>query len=317
MDMSRFGKLKTVTSLMILTAVVLGAVLALTVDLKQHANDGSHQFPIVTLGLTAEARQALQQSGDAFPSNSAGFSAYYRVPDGSGGFSLDKGAVDQSLFSDPGPTLRRAGVGTLIDMGGSHTIGAIPINNIDGLISSVNIYYDDQGWIVAYFSRGTPSSQVWQAVDLSIEDPVLTDVSRTTLMDAINDVLVEALNKSPLTADQLGYYHWEHPTATDFLMIATARGITGSDFVSFAVPGSFTMLEVSVSMWISESTMPCARTVLDGTNITGDQCDRSFNHLFPNLSDFNSRSAHSLELAHFNDNKGASGALVMLVYVAQ
>jgi hypothetical protein len=154
-------------------------------------------------------------------------------------------------------------------------------------------------------------------VDLSIEEPVLTDISRTTLMDAINAVLVEALNKTPLTADQLGYYHWEHPTATDFLMIATARGIIGSDFVSFAVPGSFTMLEASVSMWISQGNGPCARTALDGANITGEQCERSFNHVFPNLSDFNSHSAHSLELAHFNDNQGASGALVMLVYADQ
>lgn len=316
--MFRLRKLNAVTSLMIMAAVVLGAVMALAVDLGgQRAIDKSGQFPFITLGLTAEARQALQQSGDAFPANNAGFSAYYRVPDGSGGFSLNKDAVDQSLFSDASPTLRRAGVGTLIDIGGNHTVGTVPINNIDGLTSNVNIYYDDQGWIVAYFPRGAPSSQVWQAVDLNIEDPVLTDVSRTTLMDAINDVLVEALNKTPLTADQLGYYHWEYPTATDFLMIATARGTTGSDFVSFAVPGSFTMLEASVSMWISQNNGPCARTVLDGANITGDQCDRSFNHLFPNLLDFNSRSAHSLELAHFNDNIGASGALVMLVYEAQ
>ena len=181
--MFRLRKLNTVTTLMILAAVVIGATLALTLDLRgQHATDESGPFPFVTLGLIAEARQALQQSGDAFPANNAGFSAYYRVPDGSGGFSLDKDAVDQDLFSNASPTLRRAGVGTLIDIGESHTVGTVPINNIDGLTSNVNIYYDDQGWIVAYVSRGTPSSQVWQAANLSIEDPVLTDVSRTTLV---------------------------------------------------------------------------------------------------------------------------------------
>jgi hypothetical protein len=180
--MFRLRKLNTVTTLMILAAVVIGATLALTLDLRgQHATDEFGPFPFVTLGLTAEARQALQQSGDAFPANNAGFSAYYRVPDGSGGFSLDKDAVDQDLFSNASPTLRRAGVGTLIDIGESHTVGTVPINNIDGLTSNVNIYYDDQGWIVAYVSRGTPYSQVWQAANLSIEDPVLTDVSRTTL----------------------------------------------------------------------------------------------------------------------------------------
>jgi hypothetical protein len=150
--MFRLRKLNAFTSLMIMAAVILGAALALAVDLSgKRANDGSGQFPRVTLGLTAEARQALQQSGDAFPASNAGFSAYYRVPDGSGGFTLDKGVVDQSLFSDTNPTLRRAGVGTLIDIGGSHTIGAVPINNIDGLTSNVNIYYDDQGWICRLF----------------------------------------------------------------------------------------------------------------------------------------------------------------------
>lgn len=315
--MSRLSKRKTITGLMILGAITLGAALALTLDVRgKHSNSETDQFPVITLGLTAEARQALQQTGDAFPASYAGFSAYYRVPNVAGSFGLDKDAVDQALFSDSGSTLRRAGVGSLIDIGNSHTVGTLPINNIDGLISPVNVYYDDQGWIVAYFPRGAPSSQVWQVVDLDAENPKLTDVSRTTLLDAINDILVEALNQAPLTADQLGYYHWEYPTATSFLMIATARGLIGSDDVSFAVPGSFTMMEVSVSMWISESDTPCARTILDGTNITGDQCDRGFYHFFPSLADFNSHSAHNLELAHFTDNKGASGALVMLVYAA-
>jgi hypothetical protein len=135
-----------------------------------------------------------------------------------------------------------------------------------------------------------------------------------TLMDAINDVLVEALNTPPVTPDQLGYYHWEHPTATNFLMIATARGNQGSDFVSFAVPASFTMLEASASMWISQMNMSCARTILDEIDLMGDQCDRSFHHVFVNLSDFNSRTTHKLQLDHFNQDMGASGALVMLVY---
>jgi hypothetical protein len=137
---------------------------------------------------------------------------------------------------------------------------------------------------------------------------------RYTLMDAINDVLVEALNTPPVTPDQLGYYHWEHPTATNFLMIATARGNQGSDFVSFAVPASFTMLEASASMWISQMDMSCARTILDEIDLMGDLCDRSFHHVFVNLSDFNSRTAHKLQLYHFNQDMGASGALVMLVY---
>ena len=137
------------------------------------------------------------------------------------------------------------------------------------------------------------------------------------MLDAINDVLVEALKLAPIDNAQLGYYHWAHPTATDFLMLATARGTQGSDFVSFAVPAGFSVMEVSLSLWITGTNLPCARAVLDGTNVIGDQCDRSFHHVFPSMSAFNSRSAHTLELDHFNQDTGASGAAVMMVYSAQ
>ncbi|MDA0734528.1 MAG: hypothetical protein O2860_08100 [Chloroflexi bacterium] len=300
---------------MSVSAVMVGLILALTVSIDGDSNQGSESLsPSITLGLTAEARQSLQQNGNAFPSNDAGFSAYYRMPDGSGGFGLDKAAADQVLFNDPTPTQRRAGIGTLIDISNSHSVGSVPIRNIDGLVTAVNLYYDEQGWLVAYFPIGDEPSRAWQARSLNVEDPKLTDVSNSTLLDAINDVLVEAFNSPPITPDQLGYYHWGHPTAAEFLMIATARGDMGIDTVSFAVPTSFTVEEVSVSMWIAETNSPCARTLLDGFNIMGDWCDRNFQHVFANLGDFNARSVHNLKLDHYNQDKGASGAMVMLVY---
>ena len=39
--------------------------------------------------------------------------------------------------------------------------------------------------------------------------------------------------------------------------------------MSFAVPASFNVQEVSVSMWITETNPPCARTLLDGVNVMG------------------------------------------------
>lgn len=298
-----------------MAAVVVGAVLALTVSIGGgHSPSSKSMSPSITLGLTAEARQSLQQNGNAFPSNDAGFSAYYRMPDGAGGFGLDKAVVDQALFNDPTPTQRRAGIGTLIDISNNHTVGSVPIRNIDGLMTAVNLYYDDQGWLVAYLPIGSEPSRAWQAKSLNIEEPALTDVSNSTLLDAINDVLVEAFNSAPIAPDQLGYYHWGYPTATEFLMMATARGRIGIDTVSFAVPASYSVQEVSVSMWITETDSPCARTLLDGLNIMGDWCNRNLQHIFANLGDFNSRSVHEFKLDHYGQDKGASGAMVMLVY---
>ena len=65
-------------------------------------------------------------------------------------------------------------------------------------------------------------------------------------------------------------------------MIATARGDTGIDTVSFAVPASFNVQEVSVSMWITETNPSCARTLLEGVNVMGDWCGRNFQHVFGN-----------------------------------
>ena len=276
----------------------------------------SAQSAGITLGLTAEARESLQQTGQAFPASQAGFSAYFRVQDETGGFGLDKIAVDQALFSDSGPTIFRAGIGTLIESGGNYGIGGIPIFNIDGLVTQVNLYYDEEGWIVAYLSSGQESSRVWQAVELSTENPALVDISRTTLLDAINEVVTQALNHPAVSHDQLGYYHWEHPSATRFLMFATARGTIGSDVMSFAVPSNFLVQEVSTAMWISTFDLPCARTILDGVDITGEQCNSSFHYSQQNLGEFNSLSAHTLILDHLNQDNGASGALVMLVYSA-
>ena len=133
-------------------------------------------------------------------------------------------------------------------------------------------------------------------------------------MDAINEVLTQALNQPAVTYDQLDYYHWEHPSDTSFLMFATARGTIGSDVMSFAVPSNFVVQEVSTAMWISSFDLPCARTVLDGVNITGYQCDRSFHYSTVGLTPFNSLSANTLVLDHLNQDKGASGAMVMLIY---
>ena len=270
----------------------------------------------ITLGLTAEARESLQQTGQAFPASQAAFSAYYRVPDGAGGFGLDKIKVDEALFSKPGPTLYRAGVSTLLGSGANYSVGAIPIINIDSLATPVNLYYDDEGWIVAYFSSGQESSRAWQAVELSVETPALNDLSRTTLLDAINEVVNQALKLPAVSHGQLGYYHWEHPTATNFLMFATARGTIGSDVMSFAVPSNFVVQEVSVAMWTTALNLTCARIFLDEVNITGDQCDRGFHYSQVGLTAFNSLSAHRLVLDHLNQDQGASGALVMLIYSA-
>ncbi len=295
-------------------SALVGGVLALTVTFRD-GPDGkeSGQSPGITLGLTAEARRSLQQGG-AFPRSDAGFSAYYRVSDAQDGFALDKGKVDQAVMDVPKARSYRAAPASLLDIGATHSVVSLPVKNIGETTTRVNLYYDSNGWVVAYFDRNGQSSTAWQARGLDEENPAL-DTINIVLLDAVNAVVEEALKQTPVDVDtpNFGFYHWGYPTATNFYMMANARGTEGTDTMSFAVPATFNMLEVSVSLWVSGTGGACARVTLDGEPVTGVWCGGQFHHATVGLQDFNARTGHTMLLEHL-DGAGASGAMLMLVY---
>ena len=293
------------------SAVVIGGVLALVLTFQDNSDDRTARLsPNVTLGLTAEARRSLQQ-GDAFPSGDAGFSAYYRVTNASSLPTLDKAAVDEGVMGEVESSTYRSAPASLIDTGENYSVVSLPIHNIAQTTTTVHLYYDDEGWVVAYLPRGEESSRVWQAGNLDDENPAM-DAIDTTLLDAINVVVEEALGQRALVADDLGFYHWGHPAATDFFMMANARGDTGTDTISFAVPESFEMQEVSVSMWVSGDA--CATVTLDGEPLTQNRCQPQFHHIPVAWNDFTGQTGHTMLLEQSVSDMGASGAIIMLVY---
>jgi hypothetical protein len=296
------------------SAVVIGGVLALVLTFQDNSDDRTARLsPNVTLGLTAEARRSLQQ-GDAFPSGDAGFSAYYRVTNASSLPTLDKAAVDKVVMGEVKDLTYHASPASLINTGDNYSVVSLPIHNIAQTTTTVHLYYDDEGWVVAYLLRGEESSRVWQAGNLDNLDPEnpAIDAIDTTLLDAINVVVEEALGQPALVADDLGFYHWGHPTATDFFMMANARGDVGTDTISFAVPESFTMREVSVSLWVSGDA--CGSVTLDGEPLTRDRCHRQFHHAPVAWADFTGQTGHTMLLKQSVSSTGASGAIIMLVY---
>ena len=152
----------------------------------------------------------------------------------------------------------------MVSIGKNYSVASFPVLNIDDTTTSLQVYYDSDGWVVAYFPRGDESSRAWQAVDLDPENPTLTSLDRTTLLDAINAVVNEALNQPKVATEDLGFYHWEFPAANAFFMMANARGTEGSDSLSFAVPAGFTVHEASISLWVSGTEGACADVSLDG-----------------------------------------------------
>ena len=278
--------------------------------------------PDIILGLTAEARESLQNSNLAFPSDQAGFSAYYRVATSTWS-RTQKDTIDNYIFGpvpdeiDP----HRENPATIKEMGDNYTVAALPLLNINGIPSTVNLYYDDQGWVVAYLPKDAPSSQVWQAREVDEDNPRIedADLGKTLLLDAINVALEEALEGTKIASDdaKLGYYHFKYPTADNFLMMAAAKKEQGEYPISFTVPATLTVKEVSVTLWITQlegEVAPCAKVSLDDADLIAEKCAKGIYHASPSLTTFNAKTAHALKLTQSTSNHGAAGALLMVVY---
>ncbi len=313
--MRDFGKVRWIMP--VWGIVILAAAVVMSTGFgtgERTAQAEEHMLPGISFELSADARKALQQT-TAFPAADAGFSAYYRTREAGDSFTLDKSAVDGVLLSDPPPLSVRTGPASLVSVGDNYSVASFPVLNIDQTTTSVQVYYDGDGWVVAYFPRGDESSRAWQAVDLDVDNPALTNLDRTTLLDAINAVVNEALNQPKVATADLGFYHWEFPTANAFFMMANARGTDGSDSLSFAVPAGFTIHEASISLWVSGTEGACADVSLDGTEIMASRCDRQFQHAPVPLTDFNAPSGHTMISTHTSGGAyGASGVLFMIVY---
>ena len=279
--------------------------------------------PDIILGLTAEARESLQNANLAFPSDQAGFSAYYRVATSTLG-RMQKDTIDNYIFGPvpAGVISRRNTAATIKDMGDNYTVADMHLLNINGIPSTVNLYYDDQGWVVAYLPKDAPSSQIWQAREVDENDPEMTgaDLGNTLLLDAINVALEEALEGTKIMPDdaKLGYYHFKYPNADNFLMMASARGDEGQSPISFTVPATLMVKEVSVTLWITQpagEVAPCAKVALDDADLIAEKCAKGIYHASPNLTTFNAKTAHAMKLMNRStSDEGAAGALLMVVY---
>ena len=272
--------------------------------------------------LTRAARQALQASDKAFPSADAGFSAYYRVGE-SGSYSLTKKTVDDHIFSPlaADDTTKRTAPATLVEVGQNYTVATLTLQNIDGLASTVNLYYDDQGWVVAYLSRDVASALVLQAYDIDEEDPKIEDddIGNTILLDAINVVVKEALDETAIGADNddLGYYHWQFPNADNFLMMMISRADQSEYPVQFAVPSSITLSEISASMWVSQgnnASAPCAKVTLDGSDLIEQRCAKGIYHGKATLTASEETKTYNWKLMQSSQDEGGSGSLMVIIY---
>jgi len=165
----------------------------------------------------------IQGDSLAFPSKTAGIAAYSKI--------------DQSIDV----TRLKPIFNQVVDVGDNFIIGIVPINDI-AITIDVYLYADSDGWFVAYLPRSEPAVKIMQWLIVSdIENPVITNISRTTLIDALN----MAKDLLGLNFPYINYYHFKYPEATKMLLFVKTVKNNVTEIVQFKIPQNYVLFEAS------------------------------------------------------------------------
>ena len=208
----------------------------------------------------------------AFREHEAGFSAYYRVPPGDTPPRLSVSEIYDTLLDPPDESNQvRSTPSKKVDLGANFGIITIPMfasRDVAGATTDVTLYFDDQGWIVAYLPANAPASQIWchQCAD---DEPQTNSkanahLDNNLLLLAIDEVLtinaaLAADNPDATAAptapraprDKVGYYHWKHQACNAFLLFGNVAAAGESDPIRFVIPKSIANVKASASVLIT------------------------------------------------------------------
>ena len=204
---------------------------------------------------------AANRDDTGFPEEDAGFSAYYQVPvatDSTGNATtsprLDVVATALALETPPAAEDQvRGGAGTILDLGSNFGIVTLPMRSaLDQPLppTNVNVYFDDQGWVVAYLPAGHPAAAIWRYSSAHAandnEYDSSADLANNLLVLAINATLTAA-NASPeaITYAMVSYFDWEHPNCDAYVLFSNSATGTDSRPVGFLVPSTIKELHAS------------------------------------------------------------------------
>ncbi|MEA2092391.1 MAG: hypothetical protein U9P61_00195 [Patescibacteria group bacterium] len=167
-------------------------------------------------------------SESTFPKDEAGISAYVKLE-----------GIDDS---NNATVLNR--VAAFIETAESkdtHVIGEVPVeiiikDNYHLFDIDINIYFDIEGWLVAYFPRGTESSKIVQWNDYTIGD-----LESSILEEAIDQVIEGVNNNNKFEdekeldlsySDSPDYYHFEYENANRMTIIIDTVKTKGSPYTT-------------------------------------------------------------------------------------
>ena len=263
---------------------VLAALLAIALGLWPVNQSTAESRPadavlpdVVELTAPVDFAVSADNAETAFQEDAAGFSAYYRFADEQGNpVALDVYGITGNLLLEPDESnsVRAQAAGRAVDIGANFGIVTLPMVAAVGVVvppQEITVYYDNQGWIVAYLAceppadgqdepTCEPAATVWKH-DTREDKTLGQELGDNLLVLAINEVIGahnEALpNADPLarvthSGDANGnhrvkYYDWQNGACNAFLMFSATSDGGESDPVKFVVPHTISTEEIHAS----------------------------------------------------------------------
>lgn len=281
-----FAQNRHVTAILLVSAAIFVAIWWLHPHIAESAHTPSERVEIQRLVAPAGFTAADEDSDTAFREGEAGFSAYYRVPaksgtdEQSGSARLAVSGITDKLTNEPDESDQvRAGAGSAVDIGLNFGILEIPM--FAAVIPSsptenVTVYFDDQGWVVAYLPKDRPASAIWKhgsAKDATTDDPKANeDLEKNLLVLAINEVLkANDANAAGVSHSEVAYYDWDNEDCDAFALFSAVASGGASEPVKFVVPYTISEIQASAAVVIEEQAQgggsATASVVVDGNTV--------------------------------------------------
>ena len=316
---------RRVTAILLISAVVFVAIWWLYPHVAESAHTRAEPVEIRSLTAPAGFTAADEDPDTAFREGDAGFSAWVRVEaseQGSDAPALDIGRIVSELTSAPEESAIRLAGAIDGDDGLGLNFAIITLPMYAAVISSpptetVTVYFDDQGWIVAYLPKERPAAAIWKYTSMG-DTTDETGLENNLLVLAINEVLkADDANAEKVGHDNVNYYDWQYQDCNAFALFSAVAEEGGkSDTVKFVVPRTITEIGASAAVVMTEPIdqggYNFASIIIDENRVPANTDYPRNAAGFKLARDTNETSLHEMTVYVSEDNKAAG--VVMLVY---
>ena len=248
----------------------------------------------------------------AFPEDEAGISAYIDTEQ-----AIDIDEV-KTIFTE------------VEEVGENYIFGITPISNFGGDID-VHVYADTEGWIVAYLKNNESAAKIMQWGTADVDEPVVTEISLTTLVDALYAAGDAA--SVGIVSSKIKYYDFEYPDADGMTIFIKTRADEGANTVQFQIPANYTLYEASYYRYVYSyyyyyygyAGWWDSKLKVDGTTISDAPSLSGGTQWWRELKSYGSRivtgTLHTIEISYekagttgYSIDEGSAGVATVLIY---